>query len=217
MGTTVWTTPSSVKFQINRGDVFATDKNHAGHMIGSIDYRGACAWLEIDLGGEPLARGGPFQQRLSIYDAETTLQGVRVRCFISAVTDVLVVEVDDQRSQPEDIRVTVSMWRDRLVTTSLTSWPVRNFQTGTHVVEYSFTGRDNTLLLVQEFNEVRELRPETYYCASAVATRFVYQQLLRLRASFPRRAIRRRICAARSARGNIRFSRERFRLCARPG
>lgn len=175
MGTTVWTTPSSVKFQINRGDVFATDKNHAGHMSGSIDYRGACAWLEIDLGGELLARGGPFQQRLSLYDAETTLQGqgVRVRCFISAVTDVLVVEVDDQRNQPQEMRVTVSMWRDPLVTTELTTYPTRDIHTGTHTARHDFSRRDNTVLLFQEFNEVRELRPEKYYCASAVAARVV--------------------------------------------
>lgn len=175
MGTTVWTTPSSIKFQINRVDVFASDKHHAGHQWGSTDYCRSCAWLEIDLGGEPLARGGPFHQRLSLYNAETTLKGdgVRVRCFVSAVTDVLVVEVDDQRDKPQDILVTTSMWRDPVVTTRLDLFQGQEVETGTHTVRYSFSNRNDTILLVQEFDEVRKFRSEKYYCASVVASRVV--------------------------------------------
>lgn len=114
MGTTVWTTPNSARFHLNRRDIVSTDRNHGGCHKSPVDYRGGCARIEIDVGAAALTASDNFQQRLSLYDAECTINGdgVSLRCFISSQRDLLAVEVDDQREQPMDIRVTLSMWRD---------------------------------------------------------------------------------------------------------
>ena len=105
MGTLVWTTPSAIHLQINRNDVYAANKNHDGERGGPTDYCGGCAQITVDVGGRPFEAGQAFQQRLSLYEAESTLAGaeVRIRCFVSAVSDVLALEVDDQREEPEPV------------------------------------------------------------------------------------------------------------------
>lgn len=50
MGMTIWPTEHSIRTQINRNDVFSSDRNHAGSHRNSIDFRGPCAQIEIDLG-----------------------------------------------------------------------------------------------------------------------------------------------------------------------
>ncbi|MEO2046026.1 MAG: hypothetical protein ABGX16_05575 [Pirellulales bacterium] len=51
MGTMIWTSPGAIHMQINRVDVFAVNKNHAGKREGPVDYCGGIAKLTIDLGG----------------------------------------------------------------------------------------------------------------------------------------------------------------------
>ena len=106
MGSLVWTTPQAIHLQINRSDVFAVGKNHFGHQAwpmgpkeGSADYCGACAKIEIDFGQEVFKSESFFEQRLSLYHAEVTIKTevVCVRCLISSVSDVLVMDINDQR------------------------------------------------------------------------------------------------------------------------
>ncbi len=112
MGTLVWTTPGSVQFQINRGDVFAVGRNHQSHQAwplgpkgGTVDYCGGCAKVTVDLGGELFTESEIFEQRLSLYEAEVTVRGkgVNIRCFISSVSDILVMEIDDRRPEPRPV------------------------------------------------------------------------------------------------------------------
>ncbi|MEE2834177.1 MAG: DUF5703 domain-containing protein [Candidatus Latescibacterota bacterium] len=155
MGTLVWTTPDAIHFQINRGDVFAVNGEHVGGQFGPTDYCGGCARVSVRLGGEPFRCGETFYQRLSLYDAEVSLagEGVRARCFVSSVSDALVLEVDDQRVDSQSVRVAVSLWREPEV------------KTGDHVARYRFADAADDVLLLQEFEE------SDYYCASAVAAR----------------------------------------------
>ena len=157
MGTLVWTTPSAIHLQINRNDVFAVNKNHGGNWDGQADYCGGCAQVAVDVGGGAFEAGEPFQQRLSLYEAESTVVGaeVHVRCFVSAVSDVLVLEVDDQRAEPRPVRVTVSMWR------------VPEVKRGEHVARYEFADLAEEVLVVQQFSE------KGYHCASAVGAQRV--------------------------------------------
>ena len=152
MGTMVWTTPGAVRFQINRSDVFAVNGNHRGEKAGAVDYWGGCASISIDVGGE-VFRGGSFAQRLSLYDAEATIEGdgVRVRCLVVADKDVLAVEIDDMRPDPRTLRVDLAMWRDPVVVK------------GGHTAQYQFHDGPGTTALVQQFTEA------DYYCGSAVA------------------------------------------------
>jgi len=156
MGTLVWTTPNAIHFQINRNDVFAVNKNHVGPQFGPADYCGGCASIIVDLGSEEF-NGEAFEQRLSLYDAEVSIAGneVRVRCFISAVSDVLALEVDDRRRNPQPLRLTVSMWRAPEV------------KTGAHVARYKFDELQDAVVVVQCFEE------GDYHCASAVAAKVV--------------------------------------------
>ena len=156
MGTLVWTTQKAIHFQINRCDVFAVNKNHADPQAGPTDYCGGCASLTLDLGGDPFCPEA-FEQRLALYDAEISIvgSGINVRCFISAVSDTLVLEVDDQRAEPQSMRLTVSMWRPPLV------------QTNEHTAQHKFMDIADSVCLIQEFTD------KDHYCTSAVAAQIV--------------------------------------------
>ena len=163
MGTMVWTTPDSICFQINRTDVFATNKGHTGRDAwrgsgsGPVDYCGGVAQIALGVGGNAFQPGPSFRQRLSLYDAEVRIAGagVRARCFISSAADVLVLEVDDRRQEPQTLRLTVSMWRD----------PEARY--GEHVARYRFGDPGNRVLVEQRFTE------RDYYCASGLAARIL--------------------------------------------
>lgn len=75
MGTLVWTRPGAVHFQINRNDVFAVNRNHAGAQFGPTDICGGCAGVVLDVGPTPFAAGPAFRQRLSLDDAEAQMAG----------------------------------------------------------------------------------------------------------------------------------------------
>lgn len=152
MGTLVWTTPESITMQINRNDVYAVNKNHQGRWRGPTDYFGGCGGINIDVGGEPFKAGRSFKQHLSLYEGLCSVTGdkVNVQCFVSAIHDILVIEVDDKREQPQPIRITLSMWRPSEV------------KTGEHIARYEFHNTEDKLLLVQEFRE------KDYFCASAI-------------------------------------------------
>lgn len=155
MGTLVWTSPEAVHLQINRNDVFAVNRNHTGDQFGPCDYCGACARVVVDVGGTPFVAGKGFRQRLSLYDAETRVAGesVELRCFVAAHTDVLVLEIDDGRVEPQPVRVTLSMWRAPEVVQ------------GNHAARYRFSESHDSATVVQSFEE------KDHYCSSAVAVR----------------------------------------------
>lgn len=111
MGTMVWTSAEAVHFQINRNDVFAVNRNHAGDQYGPTDYCGGCASVVVQLGGSPLSESQQFRQRLSLYNAESHVSGdgVYLRCFVASHTDVVVLEIDDQRDEPQPISVKLAV------------------------------------------------------------------------------------------------------------
>ena len=178
MGTNVWTTPRSVRFQINRNDLVASDRNHAGSHGCPVDYRGPCGRIEVDFVDEVFADREAFSQRLCLYDAECVIEGagVRVRGFVSSARDLLVLELDDRRSRPGDIKITLPMWRPEEVKTPLyfhsgKALGQEEVETGTHISRYEFIQADGTIVLVQAFEETRVFRDEDYRATSAVAAR----------------------------------------------
>jgi len=71
MGTMVWTTPDSLRFQVNRSDVFAVNKNHAAYQAapmgppsGPVDFCGGVGQVALSVGGNPFHPGEEFLQRL---------------------------------------------------------------------------------------------------------------------------------------------------------
>lgn len=157
MGTMVWTSSRAVNFQINRVDVFAVNKNHKGARDGTTDYGGACAQITVDTGGEPFLASPGYVQHLSLYDAEDVINGEKVtgRVFVSSSSDLMALEIDDMRTTPQQMRVTVSMWRPSEVVT------------GTHNASYCFGDKTGEVSLIQKFTDTG------YYCGSAVAVKVV--------------------------------------------
>jgi hypothetical protein len=157
MGTMVWTSPAAVHLQINRVDVFAVNCDHQGQpgQRGSTtDYCGGIASVVVHVGGQPFAPDEEsFRQRLSLDHAECAVEGrgLQVRCFISADSDVLVIEVDDRRESPQPVKVTVSMLRNPEV------------RTGEHIATSTFIEDPSRIVLTQRFQE------RDYHNASAVA------------------------------------------------
>jgi hypothetical protein len=163
MGTMVWTTPSAIHFQINRADVFAVNRNHVGKESfprftdqDTVDVCGACAQITLDVGGTPFF-GKSFKQDLSLYEAECQLSGteIQARCFVPAMGDVLVVEIEDNRSAPVPIQLTLSLWGKPSI------------QRGNHLSRFAFTQSASPVgdlpVVTRTFTEGE------YYCASGVA------------------------------------------------
>lgn len=155
MGTLVWTSPGAVHFQINRVDVFATNKTAQGPKAGPTDYCGACARVTVRFGGTPFRDGPAFGQRLCLHPARCTVsgEGVTISCWVGADSDVLVVSITDRRDPPEALEVALEMWRPPLV------------RTGRHRAAYGFRQIPEGAAVVQAFTEA------AHYCASAVAMR----------------------------------------------
>ncbi len=155
MGTLVWTRPDAVHFQINRNDVFAVNRNHVGAQFDPTDTCGGCASVVLEVGGKPFVASETFKQQLSLYDAETLVAGaaVKVRCFVDSHSDVLVLELDDQRVEPQPIRLTLSMWRAPEVVQ------------GNHTARYQLSESNGSVTVVQTFDEM------DHHCVSAVAVR----------------------------------------------
>lgn len=157
MGTMVWTSPDAIHLQINRVDVFAVNRDHQGQpgQRGSAtDYCGDIASVVVHVGGRPFAPSEKeFRQRLALENAECAIEGLglRVRCFVSAVSDVLVLEIDDRRAAPERLKVTVSMLRNPEV------------RAGENIATSTFSDDPSRIVLTQRFQE------RDYYNASAVA------------------------------------------------
>src|SRR3982751_962455 len=104
MGSLVWTTPSSLHFQINRVDVFAQDSSTTSFPKQDSDYASGCGYVDINVvsAGEDVFAGEAFRQHLSVYDATLTARGkgLTARVIAWPARDCLAVEIDDQREKP---------------------------------------------------------------------------------------------------------------------
>jgi len=172
MGSLVWTTPSSLKFQINRVDVFGADSNTVSFPQADSDYASGCGYVDINLvdAGEDVFAGKDFKQHLSAYDGLMTAHGNGVNARVSAwpQRDVMAVEIDDQRSQPAAVNVDLRMLRYAIQRVTgryheLSTNHAVMVQTGGHTATSKLDIHDGRVLLTQEFREM------DFYDASAVA------------------------------------------------
>lgn len=172
MGSLVWTSPSALKFQINRVDVFAQNCETNSFPERDSDYGSGCGYVDIDFVdfGEDVFAGTAFRQHLSVYDALMTAQGKGVTARVLAwhKRDVMAVEIDDRRSQPSSLNVDLRMLRYAIQYHSRQNYNlVKNhsvmLRTRSHTAKSTLDIRDGRILLSQEFRE------GDYYNASAVA------------------------------------------------
>ena len=100
MGTLVWTTPSALRYQLNRVDVFASNEGSNNFAQRHSDYCGGVGFLDIDFPGyDEVFTGNDFHQKLSCYGAVVTTGGknVKTETFVWSDGDVMAVKVQDNR------------------------------------------------------------------------------------------------------------------------
>ena len=172
MGSLVWTTPTALKLQINRVDVFAQNCETNSFPVRDSDYGSGCGYVDIDFVdfGQDVFTGTAFRQYLSVYDALMTARGsgITVRVLTWPERDVMAVEVDDQRDQPSPVSINLRMLRYAIQYHSGQNYNLDRshsvvIRTCSHTATSRLDIRDGRIILTQQFREGQ------YYNASAVA------------------------------------------------
>ena len=171
-GTLVWTSPSALKFQINRVDVFSSNASSVSFPRADSDYGSSCGYVDIHLvqAGEDVFDGPKFRQHLSVYDGLMTVEGngVVARLFAWHGGDVMAVEIDDQRKNPSAVNIDLRMLRYAVQTIYDKSYELaKNNAVEVHTAEHTATSqlhvKNGRILLTQQYRE------KEYYNATAVA------------------------------------------------
>lgn len=172
MGSLVWTTPSAIKFQINRDDVFAEDSSSVSFPQQDSDYASGCGYVDINVvsAGPDVFTASNFNQHLSLYDGVMTAKGAGLSARVLAwyAHDVMAIEIDDQRKRPEPINIDLRMLRYELQYFNSMNWQLTSnhaviFQTRNHYATSQLHIRDGAILLTQRFLE------NTFFDSSAIA------------------------------------------------
>src|SRR6185437_2072592 len=154
--------PSALHFQINRVDVFGENSYTVSFPQADSDYAAGCGYVDINLvsAGDDVFAGKEFHQHLSIYDALMTANGngVTARVLASPQRDVMAVEIDDERQNPEPISVDLQMLRYQIQRVTGQNYPLASnhenwFQTAEQVALSHLEIRDGRIFLTQQFHE----------------------------------------------------------------
>lgn len=178
MGTLVWTSPSALKMQVNRSDVYANNSFSNSFNERHYDYGYACGFVDIDLADYGADVFGPdTRQHLDLYRAlgEIDGRGVKTQFFACEGVDAFAFRVEDERKDAESVKVKVKMLRPA------------EFRVKCNLAVSDFETVDDIVVLKQVFYEDNEVyQPINYekihdfkyvedghYCASAIAVRVV--------------------------------------------
>ncbi|WP_262245170.1 glycosyl hydrolase family 95 catalytic domain-containing protein [Parapedobacter soli] len=152
MGSLVWTTPSQIRMQINRVDVFGNNSTSNNFYQRNTEYGGGLGWVDIDFGTSVFSIPH-YSQHLSCYNGISTISGDGIKATATAWQhqDVLAVHINDSRSAQPFKAVNLRMLR------------LPTVKNGNHTAVSSLKHYGDQLVLVQEFRE------DDYYCTSAIA------------------------------------------------
>ncbi len=171
-GSLAWTSPSAIRFQINRVDVFSSDATSVSFPRADSDYGSSCAYVDINLvdAGEDVFEGNDFRQHLSLYDGLVSVAGkdVTARIFALHGRDVIAVEIDDDRKHPSAVNIDLRMLRYAIECIYDKSYELAKnhavvIRTAEHTAMSQLHVIGGRILLTQEYRE------RGYYNASAVA------------------------------------------------
>jgi hypothetical protein len=172
MGTLVWTTPTQIRMQINRVDVYANNCATNSFFERHDDYCGGCGYVDLDFAGPgdvPFPESG-FPQHLSVYDGALAIdgRGVSARIFAWSAQDVIAITVEDRRPQPQPMLVALRMLRSETrhfgnQLETMARDHIVTVQNRNHTAASQLFVRDGQIALTQEFRE------GDYICKSAVA------------------------------------------------
>ncbi|HLK64094.1 MAG TPA: DUF5703 domain-containing protein [Bryobacteraceae bacterium] len=172
MGSLVWSSPSALHFQINRADVFAENSSTVSFPRADTDYAGGCGYVDINLvqSGDDIFAGAAFHQTLSVDKGLMTVQGsgITARVLAWPERDVMAVEINDQRPQPEAVNIDLRMLRYLVSVINGKNWDLTkshavDVKTAEHSALSRLEIRSGRILLTQEFREGE------FYDSSAVA------------------------------------------------
>ena len=158
MASLVWTSPTAIKMQVNRCDVYGNDSYTNSFNDRHTDYGYGCAFVDIDFANYSDDLFGPDTvQHLDLYRAKGTIQTAETKTsfFACEGLDAFCFTVEDGRKAPESISIKLKNLRDMEV------------QHNSHLAVSSFKVIDDVIVLTQTFTE------DDYYCASAVAVKVV--------------------------------------------
>ncbi len=176
MGSLVWTTPSALKFQINRCDVFAEDSSSVSFPRADSDYASGCGYLDINLvsAGADVFAAPAFHQHLSIYDGLVSAQGAKMTAHVLGwhARDVIAIEIEDRREHPEPINIDLRMLRYAIQYFDSMNWQLTanhavTVRTANHYATTQLHVRGGAILLTQRFAE------NGFFDSSAVAVEVV--------------------------------------------
>ena len=172
MGSLVWTTPSALKFQINRCDVFGVDSSSVSFPHQDDDYASDCGYVDINVAsaGPDVFTSDGFNQHLGIYDGVMTAKGTGLAARVMAwnAHDVIAVEIDDHRSHPEPINIDLRMLRYAQQYFNGMNWQLTSnhaviFRTANHLATSQLHIQGGAIVLTQRFAE------NQFFDSSAVA------------------------------------------------
>ncbi|HDZ40641.1 MAG TPA: glycoside hydrolase [Bacteroidetes bacterium] len=172
MGTLVWTTPSAIKMQINRNDVFAVNRSTDSFMERHSDYASGCGYVDINVVdyGDDVFSGDSFNQHLHLYDGIMDVKGNGLKGRMIAINDrdVIAVEIEDNRQKPTAINIDLRMLRFimqyfRGENFELSSNHIVRVKRRGHTAQSQLHINGDKVILTQEFRE------KDFYNSSAVA------------------------------------------------
>ena len=174
MGTLVWTTPSEVRLQINRVDVYANNSYSNSFIERHNDYCGGCAYVDIDFGAaqNEVFVAPAFKQQLSVYEAVMSLAGKQtsVEMIACPERDVIAAQVHTRGAGPSagpvEIRLRMLRKASQYFGGGLETFArehIAAVQTRSHLAKCRLQVEGERIALTQEFTE------DDYYNKSAVA------------------------------------------------
>ena len=172
MGSLVWTTPTQVRMQINRVDVYPSNSATNCFFERHDDYCGGCGYVDFDFAGEgevPFPESG-FPQHLSVYDGVLAIEGkgITARAFAWPAQDVMAVRVDDARTPRQPVEIALRMLRSETrhfgnQLEAMARDHIVTVQNRNHTAGSRLFVREGRIGLMQDFRE------GGYCCKSAVA------------------------------------------------
>ena len=172
MGSLVWTTPSALKFQINRCDVFGVDASSVSFPYADSDYASGCGYVDINVvsAGADVFATPTFNQHLGLYDGIMTAKGAGLTARVLAwnAHDVMAIEIDDRRKHSEPINIDLRMLRFAIQYFNGMNWQMTSnhaviVKTANHYATSQLHIRDGAILLTQRFSE------NQFFDSSAIA------------------------------------------------
>jgi len=154
MGSLVWTIPSSLKFQINRVDIFGNNAASNSFFERNTDYCSGAGFVDIGFvtWGDDVFISPGFRQQLSCYDGIVSADGsgIKTQTIAWNEKDVFAVRIEDLRDTPQPVIVSLRMLRDTVV------------KRGGHTATSRLKIIDDKMVLTQSFEEGK------YYCGSVI-------------------------------------------------